>query len=71
MQLEKTTGYKVSTSSFKNMLRAINALQRSETIYVLQGVFLEILAYLEARILFSKGIVPSVWEPIRSTKTSM
>ena len=68
MQLEKTTGYKVSTSSFKNMLRAINALQRSETIHVLQGLFLEILAYLEARILFSKGNIPFAWEPIKSTK---
>lgn len=71
LQLQNTTGYKVSTASFKNMLRAVSALERSETIYVLPGGFLEILAYLEARILFSKGTVPFVWEPIRSTKTAM
>jgi len=71
MQLQNTTGYKVSTASFKNMLRAVSALKRGETIYVLPGGFLEIVAYLEARILFSKGNVPFVWEPIRSTKTAM
>ena len=71
MQLQNTTGYKVSTASFKNMLRAVSALERSETVYVLPGGFLEILAYLEARILFSKGNVPFVWEPIKSTKTSI
>lgn len=71
MQLKNTTGYKVSTSSFKNMVRAIFALKRSETIYVLPGGVLEIVAYLEAKILFRKGTVPFVWEPIKSTKTSM
>jgi cellulose synthase/poly-beta-1,6-N-acetylglucosamine synthase-like glycosyltransferase len=69
MQLTNTTGYKVSTSSFKNMLRAVTALERSETIYVLPGGFLEIVAYLEAKILFSKGTIPFIWEPIKSTKT--
>ncbi|MGD0979422.1 MAG: glycosyltransferase [Candidatus Bathyarchaeia archaeon] len=68
MQLQNTTGYKVSTSSFKNMLRAIFKLKRNETIYVLPGGFLEIVAYLEARILFSKGNIPFTWEPIKSTK---
>jgi biofilm PGA synthesis N-glycosyltransferase PgaC len=71
MQLQNTTGYKVSTSSFKNMLRAVSALEWSETIYVLPGGFLEIVAFLEAKILFRKGIIPFVWEPIKSTKTSM
>jgi cellulose synthase/poly-beta-1,6-N-acetylglucosamine synthase-like glycosyltransferase len=71
MQLQNTTGYKVSTSSFKNMLRAVFELKRDETIYVLPGGFLEIVAYLEARILFSKGTIPYVWEPIKSTKASM
>jgi biofilm PGA synthesis N-glycosyltransferase PgaC len=71
MQLQNTTGYKVSTSSFKNMLRAVSALRRSETIYVLLGGFLEIVAYLEARILFRKDAIPFVWEPIKSTKSSM
>ena len=71
MQLQNTTGYKVSTSSFKNMLRAIFKLTRNETIYVLPGGFLEIVAYLEARVLFSKGTIPFAWEPIRSTKASI
>jgi cellulose synthase/poly-beta-1,6-N-acetylglucosamine synthase-like glycosyltransferase len=71
MQLENTTGYKVSTSSFKNILRALSGLKRSEAIYILPGAFLEIVAYLEAKILFTKGIIPFVWEPIKSTKTSM
>jgi biofilm PGA synthesis N-glycosyltransferase PgaC len=71
MQLQNATGYRVSTSSFKNMLRAVSALERSETIYVLPGGFLEFVAFLEAKILFRKGIIPFVWEPIKSTKTSM
>jgi biofilm PGA synthesis N-glycosyltransferase PgaC len=71
MQLQNTTGYKVSTSSFKNMLRAVSALKRSETIYVLPGGFLEIVAYLEAKILFRKGAIPFVWESIKSTKASV
>jgi len=71
MQLQNTTGYKVSTSSFKNMLRAIFKLTRNETIYVLPGGFLEIVAYLEGRVLFSKGTIPFAWEPISSTKASI
>jgi cellulose synthase/poly-beta-1,6-N-acetylglucosamine synthase-like glycosyltransferase len=71
MQLQSTTGYKVSTSSFRNILRAVSALRRSETIYLLPGGLLETVAYLEARILFSKGTIPFVWEPIKSTKTSV
>lgn len=69
MQLQSTTGYKVSTSSFKNILRAVSALRRNETMYLLSGGFLETVTYLEARILFSQGTVPFVWEPIKSTKT--
>jgi biofilm PGA synthesis N-glycosyltransferase PgaC len=68
MQLQSTTGYKVSTSSLKNMLRAIFKLKKNETIYVFPAGFLEIVAYLEAKILFSKGNIPFAWEPIESTK---
>jgi len=71
MQLRNATGYRVSTSSFKNMLRAIFKLRRNESIYVLPGGFLEIVAYLEAKALFSKGAIPFAWEPIKSTKVSI
>ena len=71
MQLQNATGYKVSTSSFRNMFRAIFKLKRNETIYVLPGGLLEIVAYLEARVVFSKGTIPFAWEPIKSTKASI
>jgi len=68
LQLQNATGYKVSTSSFKNMLLAVFRLGHTETLYVLPGGFLELLAYLEAKILFTKGAIPYIWEPIKSTK---
>jgi cellulose synthase/poly-beta-1,6-N-acetylglucosamine synthase-like glycosyltransferase len=71
LQLRNATGYKVSTSSFKNMLLAVFRLSSFETLYVLPGGFLELLAYLEAKILFSKGAIPYIWEPIKSTKASV
>lgn len=71
MQLENTTGYKVSTSSFRNIIRALFKLNRFETIYVLPGSLIEIVAYVEARILFRKGTIPYVWEPIKSTKAPL
>jgi biofilm PGA synthesis N-glycosyltransferase PgaC len=68
MQLRNATGYKVSTSSFKNMLRAVTALKLSETIYVLPGGGSGNRRYLEAKILFNKGTVRFVWEPIKIQK---
>lgn len=70
IQLWNSTGYRVSTSSFKNILKAISALEPREMPYILPGGFLEIVAYLQARIALGKGNIPYTWEPIRSTKTS-
>jgi len=68
-QLRNTTGFRVSTSSFLNVLSAIPSLKVNEIFYAFLGGFLEMIAYFEAKIASSKGIVPYVWEPIRSTKT--
>jgi len=70
IQLKNSTGYKVSTSSFRNILKAISALKPREMLYILPGGFLEIITYLQARIAFNKDTIPYVWEPIRSTKIS-
>jgi len=52
-----------------NVLLAIPALRANEIFYAFLGGFFEIIAYFEAKIALSKGIVPYIWEPIRSTKT--
>jgi cellulose synthase/poly-beta-1,6-N-acetylglucosamine synthase-like glycosyltransferase len=71
IQLKRSTGYKVSTSSFKNMLRAVAALGLRDILCLLPGGFLEAVACLQARIAVKKGNIPYIWEPIRSTKTSL
>ncbi len=71
MQLQNATGIKVPTSSFRNILQAIPALRPTEVFYVLLGGFLEMVAYFQARVTLSKGKVPYIWEPIKSTKTSV
>ena len=71
MQLQNTTGYRGLNFKLQKHVTRCLRTKRSETIYVLPGGFLEFVAYLEAKILFSKGIIPFVWEPIKSTKTSM
>ena len=71
IQLKASTGYKVSTSSFKNMFRAVAVLRLRDILYLLPGGFLEAIAYLQARVAVKKGAVPYIWEPIRSTKTSL
>jgi len=71
MQLQNETGVKVSTSSFRNILQAIPALRPTEIFYVLLGGLLEMIAYFQARVTLSKGKVPYIWEPIKSTKTSI
>jgi len=68
IQLQETTGYKVSTSSLKTILRAASSLKPSEIPYLLLGGLIEMISYLQARAAFSKGTVPFAWEPIRSTK---
>jgi cellulose synthase/poly-beta-1,6-N-acetylglucosamine synthase-like glycosyltransferase len=68
IQLHQTTGYKVSTSSLKNILRAASSLKPREIPYLLLGGFIEMISYIQARAAFSKGTIPFAWEPIRSTK---
>lgn len=69
MQLQKTTGFKVSTSSVINIMSAIPTLSLSEIFYAFIGGIIEIIAYFRAKIAFTKGTVPYVWQPIMSTKT--
>jgi cellulose synthase/poly-beta-1,6-N-acetylglucosamine synthase-like glycosyltransferase len=71
IQLRNATGVKVPTSSFKNILQAIPSLRLNELFYVLLGGFLEMVAYFQARVTLSKGKFPYIWEPIKSTKTSI
>jgi biofilm PGA synthesis N-glycosyltransferase PgaC len=69
MQLQNETGVKVPTSSFRNIMQAIPALRPTEIFYALLGGFLEMIAYLQARLSLSQGKVPYIWEPIKSAKT--
>ena len=69
MQLQNSTGYKVSTSNPKNMLKAVAALKPRQIVYAALGGFLEAIAYFQAKVTFNKGRIPYAWEPIKSTKT--
>jgi hypothetical protein len=71
MQLKRTTGFTVSTSSFVNILKAVAELRPSEAFYVFLGGFLELAAYSQARMDSRKNKIPFIWEPIRSTKVSI
>lgn len=71
MQLQNATNFKVSTSRFRNVLRAISALELDEILYVLPGVLIEIIAYCQARTALSKDVIPYIWEPIESTKIQL
>jgi len=70
MQLQNSTGFKVSTSNFRNILRAVSALKPSEVLYASLGGFLEAIAYIHVKVAFGK-LASYAWEPIRSTKTSI
>jgi cellulose synthase/poly-beta-1,6-N-acetylglucosamine synthase-like glycosyltransferase len=71
MQLQNATNFKVSTSSFGNILRAISALKLDEVLYVFLGALIEIIAYSQAKIALSKDVIPYIWEPIKSTKVQL
>lgn len=71
LQIQSITGFKVSTSSFMNILQSLSALKPHEILYAVLGGFFELIAYLAARFDFSRNTVPYVWEPIQSTKTSI
>ncbi len=68
MQLQNETGFKVSTSNPKNIMRVISALKPAELPYLILGGFLEGIAYIQARLQVNKGAIPYAWEPISSTK---
>jgi biofilm PGA synthesis N-glycosyltransferase PgaC len=71
MQLKRTTGFAVSTSDFRNILLAIANLKPSELFYAILGGVVEATAYAQAKVDSRKGLVPYIWEPIVSTKTSI
>jgi cellulose synthase/poly-beta-1,6-N-acetylglucosamine synthase-like glycosyltransferase len=71
LQIQKRTGFAVSTSNFKNVLWTVSTLKLRDIPYALLGALLEGLAYLVARLNFSVGKVLYAWEPIKSTKTSI
>jgi biofilm PGA synthesis N-glycosyltransferase PgaC len=71
MQLRQSTGFTVSTSDFRNIMVAIASLKANEVFYALLGGVVEVTAYAQARIDAGKGLIPYVWEPIGSTKTSI
>jgi hypothetical protein len=71
MQLKRTTGFTVSTSSFGNILTSVCRLKPSEAFYMLLGIFLEVTAYSQAKMDSRNGNIPYIWEPIESTKISI
>lgn len=71
MQLQRTTEFTVSTSSFTNILKAVVELKPSEAFYVFLGGLLEVIACSQAKMDSRKDKVPYIWEPIRSTKISI
>ena len=71
LQIHHEANFEVPTSSFKNSLRAFSFLKLYEIPYALLGGFLELIAYFEARLAYSKGKIPYAWKPIKSTKMSI
>lgn len=69
MQLRRSTGFEVSTSDFRNVLAAVLGLKATEVFYAILGGVVEMVAYAQARADAGRGLVPYIWEPIRSTKT--
>ncbi len=70
MQLKRSTGLNVSTSSFKNIIMAITKLELTEVFYASLGSILEVAAYFQAKFV-SRNNVPYIWKPIKSTKVSI
>ena len=69
IQLQNETGFKVSTTSFSNILKVASELRPTEILYLSLGVFLEAIAYFQAKMDVRKDSIPFAWEPIGSTKT--
>lgn len=68
MQLQNEEGFEVSTSNPWNIVRVAAALKLNEIPYLIMGGFLEVVAYVQAKLQISNGIIPYAWEPISSTK---
>jgi cellulose synthase/poly-beta-1,6-N-acetylglucosamine synthase-like glycosyltransferase len=71
MQLQNSTNFAVSTSSFRNIVRASFVLKPNEILYVFLGALIEAIAYFQAKIALNKKAIPYAWEPIRSTKIQL
>lgn len=71
MQIESTTGFKVSTANFLGIFKTLSLLKPHEVLYIFFGGFLELIAYLEAKSAFRRHSIPYAWEPIKSTKTQV
>lgn len=69
MQLRKETGFEVPTTNPKNIIQAVSNLKLAELPCLVLGGVVEIIAYIQARIVVNKGRIPYAWEPIESTKT--
>jgi len=72
LQIQKTTGFTVSTSSKKNILFSVTGKNFLETVkklpFFILGAIIEMLAHFSARLEFRKGKVPYAWKTIESTK---
>jgi len=72
LQLRNIWGYKVSTMTFTKVVYALGCeliAQPKQILAALLGVFCEIIAYLIARHALSKGEIPYIWEPLKTTKS--
>ena len=72
LQMQKKTGFAVSTLSNKNILFSVTRENFLETVkklpFFVLGTIIEMLAHLSARREFQKGKVPYAWKTIESTK---
>ena len=72
LQIQKKTGFTVSTSIKKNILLSVIRKNFLETVKSLPlfilGAIIEILAHIGARREFRKGKMPYAWKTISSTK---
>jgi len=71
LQLKQTTGFDVSTTNFRYILQVIPKLTPSEVFFAFLGAFIEVIAYRQAKRSAMKEKIPYMWEPIKSTKSSI
>ena len=72
LQIQRTTGFTVSTLSKKNILLSVTRENFLKTVkklpFFILGGIIEMLAHFSARREFQKGEVPYAWKTIESTK---